>query len=187
MKNLILLLIITGLFYFKTPLVLAGSVAENSAQLQYLLKTRELKSSIQNSYGIKKAIKEVLKKYNSPLIGEVDNFVNVCAKYKIDCYLLPAIAGLESTFGHFIYPGSYNPFGWGGGYIIFSSWSEAIEKVGAGLRYNYLNQGVANLWSIGKIYSESPSWAIRVQYFINQFAQEEEKILLFFSKNSVQL
>ncbi len=186
MKQLILSLIITGFLLLLPSFVFAYDVAGDSARLKYLSLAQKTDNS-QNLYPIKRAIKQVLEKYNSPLVEEVDNFVFACVTYQLNCYLLPSIAGLESTFGRFIYPNSYNPFGWGGGYIIFSSWKEAIEEVASGLRNNYINRGADNLWSIGRIYSESPTWASRVQFFINQFTLEEEKILLFLEKNSVKL
>ncbi|HRN69613.1 MAG TPA: hypothetical protein PLS49_00375, partial [Candidatus Woesebacteria bacterium] len=62
--------------------------------------------------GLKRSvITEVLTSYNSPLVDEADTFVEVCIKYNIDCYLLPSITGVESTFGRFILQGSHNPFG----------------------------------------------------------------------------
>ncbi len=187
MRYLILTLIITGLSLLKTPMVLAQDIAGSSARLQYLSLAYKTNNSSQNLYRLKKTMKQVLNKYNSPLVEEVDNFIYVCVKYKLDCYLLPSIAGLESTFGRFIYPNSFNPFGWGGGYIMFSSWKEGIETVAAGLRKNYIDRGAENLWSIGRIYSESPTWALRVQHFINEFKAEEEKLPLFLDENTVEL
>lgn len=187
MKYLTLLLTITGLLFLKTGYVLAEDIAGSSARLSSLSYIQKKDNDFKNLYRYKKAIKQVLTRYNSPLVDEVDNFVNACITYRIDCYLLPSIAGLESTFGRYIFPSSYNPFGWGGGYIMFSSWAEAIDTVASGLRANYFNRGADNLWSIGRIYSESPTWASRVQYFIDQFKLEEEKIPLFLSENEVKL
>lgn len=187
MKYLSLLLIITGYLFIKINIVLAQEIAGNSARLNYLSFVQKNNTDLKNLARAKKAIKKVLARYNSPLIGEVDNFINACITYRFDCYLLPSIAGLESTFGQYIYPSSYNPFGWGGGYIIFSSWKEAIETVALGLRENYFNKGADNLKSIGRIYSESPTWADRVQYFINQFKLEEEELPLFLGENEVKL
>lgn len=124
----------------------------------------------------KTVIKKVLNRYNSPLAENADDFLRVCAKYNLDCYLLPAIAGLESTFGKFIYPNSFNPFGWGRGYMMFANWGEGIETVGRGLRENYINRGAQNTAQIGRIYSESPTWAIRVDILKKQFYNEEEKL-----------
>lgn len=133
------------------------------------------------------SIRSILEKYNSPMINQAKTFVIYAEKYQLDPYLLPAIAGLESTFGRFIWPNSYNPFGWGGGYIIFNSWQEAINKVGYGLKYNYINKGATDIYSIGKIYSESPTWALRINWFIDQLKKEEEKIILYYENFPVKL
>jgi len=135
----------------------------------------------------KYAIKNVLSKYNSPLVNNVDSFIDACLTYQIDCYLLPAISGLESTFGHYIFPDSYNPFGWGGGHIIFKDWNEAIDKVAFGLKYSYFNKGLTTIESIGSLYSQSPNWAVRIKFFINQFEEEEKNLRLYFEKNEVKL
>lgn len=124
----------------------------------------------------KTSIKKVLNRYNSPLVDNIDDFMKACNKYNLDCYLLPAITGLESTFGQFIYPNSYNPFGWGGGYIMFTNWGEGIDAVARGLRQNYLNKGAQTTTQIGRIYSTSPTWAIRVDFLKKQFYNEEEKL-----------
>lgn len=132
-------------------------------------------------------IESVLKRYNSPLSGESEAFVKACIKYQIDCYLLPSIAGLESTFGKFIYPNSYNPFGWDRGYMMFSDWSEGIDTVAKGLKKGYLNKGATTVDTIGPIYSESPTWAIRVNFFVNQFEKEEKKLSLLSDQFPVEL
>lgn len=124
----------------------------------------------------KTVIKKVLNKYNSPLVGSADAFIDACVKYTLDCYLLPSIAGLESTFGKFIHPQSYNPFGWGRGYIMFSQWKDAINTVAKGLRERYIDQGAQNTVQIGRIYSESPTWANRVDFLKKQFYNEEEQM-----------
>lgn len=61
-------------------------------------------------------------------------------------YILPAIAGIESSFGRMIpYNGkisSYNAWGWSGGskygrWSYFASWEDAAEKVSAGVAKGY--------------------------------------------------
>lgn len=189
MKNFIISVFLLGvLFLFFTYQVKAENYAGLSAQLSIYsqINTQELDSI---KFKIKElAIRSVLDRYNSPMIGEEKAFIKTCIKYHLDCYLLPSIAGLESTFGKFIWPDSYNPFGWDRGYMIFNSWSEAIEVVGKGLWENYINKwGLKTVYEIGPIYSESSSWAVRVNWFINQFILEEEKIDLLYSEFPVKL
>ena len=130
----------------------------------------------------RKVIQEILTRNNSPLASEVDAFISVCTRYNIDCYLLPSITGLESSFGKFIYPGSYNPFGWGGGYLVFESWEDCIDAVAKGLKENYMARGADTIEKIGPIYAASPTWAVRVNLFHTQFTSLEDEKRLYFSK-----
>jgi len=187
MKKITLILIITGLFLFKGETVMAEKQAANSAELSLSIK---IDKEEQDSINLKKkelAIKSVLSRYNSPMVENEKSFIEACTTYDLDCYLLPSIAGLESTFGRFIWPNSYNPFGWGRGYLMFESWSESIDVVAKGLRDNYVSKGAENVYKIGSIYSESPTWAVRVSWFMAEFEKEEEKLSLFSSNFPVKL
>ena len=169
------------LLLLKPTNIMAQLIADSSANISY---NNEI--GLHNSLFVKKlAMKRILEKYNSPLKDEVDSFISACQKYDLDCFLLPSISGLESTFGKFILPASHNPFGWGGGYIMFGNWGEGIEAVAKGLRNNYINKGALDIYQIGRIYSESPTWSPRILYFMNEFNKEEQNILLFSSKNRV--
>lgn len=172
-------IIIILLFLLIGHNVFGESYAGQSAFLAIKNKDQEKSSNDDNNqYKIKElVIKSILKKYHSPLEDEAKNFIQTCQKYNLDCYLLPSIAGLESGFGRLIFPNSYNPFGWGGGYIVFSSWEKAIDTVGKNLRKNYLDKGAENLKDIGKIYAENPTWPEKVGWFMNEFKKEEEKII----------
>lgn len=178
-------MIVTGLFFFLATAVSAENVAGNSAELTQSSKLAVKDGNLINDLRTRMVIKSVLEKYNSPLVGEVDSFMAACKKYDLDCYLLPSISGLESTFGRFIYPNSYNPFGWGGGLIMFNKWSDGIDTVASGLRNNYINKGATSIYEIGHIYSESPTWATRVSSIMTQFQKEEEKYPLLPDKFSI--
>jgi hypothetical protein len=188
MKTLITIILSFIIFLRTVTFVYADPVAGSSAAIKIdkVINVTQNTFDSNKIYKIKKAMNKVLNKYNSPLVNNIDSFVDACATYKLDCYLLPSIAGLESTFGRFILPQSYNPFGWGGGMIMFKNWDEGIMTVAHGLRNNYLNKGADNLEDIGYIYSESPTWSPRVQSFINEFNNEEKKLELFLSMNPVK-
>jgi hypothetical protein len=125
----------------------------------------------------KKLIKTVLARYHSPLVDHVDAFVDSCVKYEIDCYWVPAIAGVESTFGQAIMPGTYNGWGWGGGTIYFKDWSDGIDTVSKGLKTRYVDRGADTLEKISHIYAPpSTTWASHVTYFVNQFQAQEQNI-----------
>ncbi len=125
----------------------------------------------------RRVLTKVLEAHNSPLVGSVDAFMATCTSYSLNCYLLPSITRLESSFGQFTHPGSNNPFGWGGGYILFPSWADAIQTVGKGLRYDYIDRGADTIDAIGRKYAASPTWSIRVERFIAEFERLEEASL----------
>jgi len=131
----------------------------------------------QNNLIKKAAIYRVLDRYDAPLKTEVDSFLNACISYEINCYLLPSIAGVESTFGKHLLPGGYNPFGWGGGYLYFDSWQEGFFTVAEGIREKYLNYGLTSVEAIAPVYAPpSKTWAGKILMYMQMFKEEEEKI-----------
>ena len=116
-------------------------------------------------------LKAYLQQYDSPLADYAKVFVDNADKYNLDWRLVAAISGLESTFGHAIPINSYNGWGWGiyGDNVLrFNSWPEAIETISKGLRENYLKDKVeSDPYFIGPTYAASPTWAVRVQYFMD--------------------
>ena len=188
MKKIITLIILSGILLLLATPISAENIAGGSAAITPSFKINEKDISEMKEYKIKKAIKSLLQKYNSPMVNEADAFYNTCQKYSLDCYLLPSIAGLESSFGIYIIPGSFNAFGWGRGVIPFKNWAEAIDAVGKGLRENYIDKwGASSVEEIGQIYCEGNTWASRVTWFMKEFGSEEKKISLFLNTNPVQL
>lgn len=154
-----------------------GPIAQRVSQRDIFLETNKKK----------RAIKSILARSNSPMTESVDTFLHTCVTYNFDCYFLPAITGLESGFGHYILQGSYNPFGWNGGYEYFSDWDHAIQSVGAGIQDRYIQAGLFTVEEIGTRYASSPTWAIRVRGFMAQFKNEEEKNSLYLKNSDLQL
>lgn len=152
---------------------IAGSSASFSASIDFSKSAQEDKD-----YLVKKiAIKRVLEDFNSPLVDHAEAFTTTCIKYSLDCYLLPSIAGIESSFGKLLNKNSYNSFGWGGGDIVFKNWEDGIDRVGRGLRANYLDKGLVTLPQIGYVYAnKSTTWAYNVSFFMKRFYNEEEKL-----------
>lgn len=113
---------------------------------------------------------DYLAKRNSPLADNAGTFVNKADEYHLDWRLVVAISGLESGFGKQIPANSYNGWGWGiyGDNVkYFASWDEAIETISKGLRENYIDKmGTDSIYSIGRIYAASPTWAVRVEHFM---------------------
>ena len=166
--------------------VRAELIAGSSAAVANKEPVATAQYSIQDIAVKRKAIAEVLKRYNAPLASEVDSFLEACTTYDLDCYLLPSISGVESTFGRFLIPSTHNPFGWGRGILPFASYHDAIMTVGKGLRENYLNKGATTVDQIGAIYCEGNTWSGKVSHFMSEFKSEEEK-QLFFIQDTVQL
>lgn len=185
-----ILIVLAILVLFPQVAFASEKQAGDSARLvtKSVIASEDISRSNMREYLTKqKAIINVLKRYDSPLITASTAFVNTCVRYDLDCYLLPAIAGLESTYGQFIWPNSYNPFGWGGGYIMFEDWSEGIDTVGRGLRVNYIDRGAQDVYDIGRVYSESSIWAVRVERLMRDFAREEVKVRLQTQRLEVEL
>jgi len=132
-------------------------------------------------------IRKVLAQYNSPMVDSVDAFIEACEQYDFDCYFLPAVAGVESTYGKQIYPNSQNAFGWGRGLIMFDTWDEGILTVGSKLQTNYIDRGAVTIEQIGSIYCEGDTWAGKVNTIMGRFKKEEAKMQLFFALNTVEL
>ena len=97
-------------------------------------------------------LRAYLESKNSPLTENAETFVEVADEYGLDYRFLPAIAGIESNFGQVQLDDSYNPFGWGGGYIYFESFDEAIRTVAYELYERCVKQGADTPAEIGPSY-----------------------------------
>ena len=116
-------------------------------------------------------LKRFLEKYNSPLSVYAPDFVRYADKYQIDYRLVPAITGVESTFGKRIPQNSYNAYGWANGAYKFSSWRDSISHVTMKLRYEYINKGAGTSPKIAKRYAPpSITWGTKVNYFVKKIS-----------------
>src|SRR5260221_11487147 len=86
-------------------------------------------------------LRAYFEKNNSPLTDYADEFVKYADKYELDWRFLPAISGVESTFGKHIPYNSYNAYGWANGDYKFTSWEDSIEHVTKTLRTKYIDRG----------------------------------------------
>ena len=124
-------------------------------------------------------LRAYLESKNSPLAAHAATFVKEADTYNLDWKLVAAIAGLESSFGQRIPYESYN--GWGYGVYgdnvrRFASWDEGIHVVSQALRVNYMTKWKATtIPEIGRIYAASPTWAQRVQFFLNDMEAFERE------------
>ena len=112
MKKLITIIFFIFAAIFTSQDVYAQEVRSSSAQLALVINT-------QKDYALDArtmAVRNIFKKYNSPLVDQAVSYVKYADEFGVEWSLLPSIAGLESTFGRFLMPGSYNAYGWGGGH-----------------------------------------------------------------------
>lgn len=120
-----------------------------------------------------KALTNVFNKYKSPLAPYAKAYVAAADKHGVDWRLLPAISGLESSFGKHYIEGTHNVYGWGSGRIYFDSWEHGIDHINKTLKANYMEKwGAKDVWEIGPIYAESPTWAVRVDKFMREINTE---------------
>lgn len=189
MRNYIFILIFLVLFVLASTPAHAQQIAGQSAVLTSLTARQDsLSLANKDKRAIQKnTIEAVLKRYNSPMADDVESFMQVCEEYELNCYLLPAISGVESGFGNHLLSGSHNPFGWGGGKIRFDSWDDGITTVGKSLRLKYIDRGAIHLDAVGNIYAASPEWSNKVRKFIAEFEKEEAQQELNFTDDDVKL
>ena len=114
-------------------------------------------------------LREYLQKHKSPLSDYAVKMVFYADLYEIDWRLVPAISGVESTFGKNLPKNSYNAYGWANGKYYFESWEDSIETVSRTLREKYYDRGATNIAKISRRYAPpSSTWGWKVKYFMNQ-------------------
>lgn len=114
-------------------------------------------------------LKKFLAKNNSPLTPYSIDFIEKADMYQIDYRMVPAITGVESTFGRQIPVNSYNAYGWANGKYAFKSWPDSIEIVTKTLKYKYVDKGAVTVAKIARIYAPpSTTWSYKVQNFITK-------------------
>ena len=124
----------------------------------------------------RQAMRNILSRRDSVLVNHVDSFLQGSRTYQLDPYLLVSISGLESSFAKAMIPGTYNAYGWGGGRIAFKNWNDGIMTISCSLRTQYYNKGAQSLSDVGRRYSESATWTVRVNSFMQQFYAEETRV-----------
>lgn len=134
-------------------------------------------------------IRPVVISYNKP--ESLNNYIAVFFKageqYKVDAYLMLAIADLESVFGLKIPYNSYNPFGRTCGreyqcvtakdasseniiyWNKYSGWEESIYDEAKYLRERYYDKGLDTPCKIGKVYATDPYWCSKVMKLMTKW------------------
>ena len=122
---------------------------------------------------------EVLESYHSPMVGHEAALIAAADRNGLDCTLMAAIAGTESTFGRFM-PYSngelcINPYGWGvygNNVMCFKSFEDAADQVAAGLARGY---NTTSLETIARTYNtvSTDGWISHTRYFMNKIKTAE--------------
>ena len=114
-------------------------------------------------------LKNYFESHNSPLADYAEVFIEYSDEYTLDWRLVPAITGVESTFGKRIPYNSYNAYGWANGKYSFGSWEESIGVVSKALSEKYIARGANTTYEIARIYAPpSSTWAGNVEFFKNK-------------------
>lgn len=115
-------------------------------------------------------LKAYLLSHKSPLADYADEFVIAADLYGLpDWRLVPAISGVESTFGKAIPSQSFNAYGWANGAHAFNNWPESIAIVTKTLKQKYYDRGLTTIESIGRVYAPpSTTWAGKVHFFMKK-------------------
>jgi hypothetical protein len=163
MKKLIIVtLILTMILQVNASGVFAQSVSDSSASIRTDTDSTGFDYRVEN-------LRNFLGKFNSPLAPYAEDIVNYADANGLDYRLVPAISGVESTFGKFIPDGSYNAYGWVNGNYSFTSWTDSIGTVSATLNSQYINKGAETIPQIAKRYAPpSITWGGNVKYFISK-------------------
>lgn len=122
-------------------------------------------------------IDNYLARHKSPMSGLGNFFVATADKYGLDFRLMPAIAFQESILGKKIPRDSHNAWGWAiytgeNSGASFKNWTQAIETVAKGLKYNYIDRGLNTPEAIMTRYADSPdgSWAYGVSFAMEEMS-----------------
>lgn len=116
-------------------------------------------------------LRKFLGSHKSPLTPYSITFVKMADYYGLDWRMVPAISGVESTFGKRIPPGSYNAYGWANGKAGFVSWPHSIVTVTGTLKKNYIDRGAVSIQRISRIYAPpSTTWGKNVTFFVKKIS-----------------
>lgn len=163
MKKLFAILAILIAFFIFSQPVQAIEVAGSSA----MLKNEVL--GIKNPDSRVTQLEAYLDEHRSPLADYASVFIEAADQYQLDWRLVPAITGVESTFGKQIPFNSFNAYGWANGLYRFESWEESITYVSQYLKEKYIDRGLNTPYKIGPVYAPpSRTWAGKVTFFMKQ-------------------
>lgn len=152
-------------------------LAQNTFAAETYFPSANLKTNTKEDRRSEK-LQKFLSYYHSPFAYLASEMVQTADKYNIDYRLLPAISGIESTFGKNIPSGSFNAYGWNGGNYYFDSWENSFDVVLQALREKYFNRGLDTPVKISPVYCPpNPSWGYKVNFFMEKIENFEDESL----------
>jgi len=161
-KILAILIVIITLLLTGVGEVYAENVSGGSAELVAVSAGSDFDFRVEN-------LRNFFQKYNSPLAPYAKEFVIYADENDLDYRLVPAITGVESTFGKRIPAKSYNAYGWANGEYSFTSWEDSIEHVSKVLKRSYIDRGAVSIYQIAKRYAPpSTTWGGKVSFFVSK-------------------
>ncbi|OGY22272.1 MAG: hypothetical protein A2126_03520 [Candidatus Woykebacteria bacterium GWB1_45_5] len=166
-----------------TALLASPTIAKQNDELEaYELKASNFVGPNKNTTVIVATIKasrddraerleSFLQSQGSPLAPYSADLVKISDIYRLDWRLLPAITGVESTFGNAVPGRSYNPYGWNNGHAYFKDWVSASDFVAKEITVRWGVGETITPWKIGPSYAASPTWASRVNSYMKVIGQ----------------
>lgn len=126
-----------------------------------------------------------LGKYNSTLASSSALIIKYSDEYNIDYKIIPAIAGIESTFCKNYPEASHNCFGYmnidGNGIWLFEDFESAIRKVawaiGTRPQFQEWRDDRADFWKLARVYNggDRKKWQATLEHFISEQEAGEQK------------
>lgn len=161
MKKIISILITIFLIIFSAKTV--------SADISVVSTSATIKSDFNETDFRVNKLEKFFGQYNSVLADYAGEFVEYADENGLDWRLLPAISGVESTFGKQMINGTYNAYGWAGGLYRFNSWEDSIATISKSLKEDYLEKGAPSLSKIARRYCPpSSTWGYKVAFFMKK-------------------
>jgi hypothetical protein len=119
-------------------------------------------------------LERYLKNHNSDLSEHTNHIIDLADRYDLPWTLVPAIAGVESTFCQHIPAASYNCWGWNNGGTAFADYPEALETVSHALKTHYIDRGMDTPEAMSHVYAPpSTTWAGKVRHYMNEIEYQD--------------
>lgn len=134
----------------------------------------EIKTAIATQDARPIVINKYMDKWGSPMEDMGNYITSIADEYKVDPYLIVAIAQQESNLGKKIPDNCHNAWGWGihsEGTLCFDSWEEGIDTFTRGIAQSYYAYGLYTPDEIMTKYvphSPEGAWANGVSTFLSQ-------------------